>query len=300
MDPVSSIPKKTFSLTEKLDHLKQLIKDLNPYQRSLLGMALLLFGFLAAVAVAQQTQDIRQRASSSSPISSPITPTPISAPITPTPSCVTSNPTISVIPSDSQTGVRGQTLTYIVQFTNNDSLGCNTATFNFNLGFLSGWTLNINKTTAQLAPKASTLIYVTATSPSAAAFGYYNIVLNASTNTPSYRPYQFYLTYTVSAAVPSPTPTPAIPTSTPTPLPTPTPTPQIPTPTPTSTPITCAPSDIDKDGQTDNIDLGLLLNNFFSTTPNPIRTDINQDGIVDIRDYSILAINYPTQTGPCQ
>lgn len=65
------------------------------------------------------------------------------------------------------------------------------------------------------------------------------------------------------------------------------------TPTPTPLPVdaTCG-SDINQDGVTDITDYSLLLSNFLKSNPTPPRSDINQDGLVDLSDYSLLVKNF--------
>lgn len=74
------------------------------------------------------------------------------------------------------------------------------------------------------------------------------------------------------------------------PSPSATPTPSA-TAYPTPTPDLC-PADINQDGITDLTDYSLLAVNFLSTTPSVPRADINQDGIVDLTDYSLLAVKF--------
>lgn len=82
---------------------------------------------------------------------------------------------------------------------------------------------------------------------------------------------------------PDPTPTP---TSSTNPSPTPTPTPTSSTQTP------CQQADINQDGIVDLTDYSLLATNFLSTNPSVPRADINSDGIVDLTDYSLLAVQF--------
>lgn len=88
-------------------------------------------------------------------------------------------------------------------------------------------------------------------------------------------------------------------TQTPTPIPTPvatstfTPTPEVTlTATPTLSPIVtismACRSDINQDGVVDLTDYSLLVNSFFQSPPENIRTDINVDGTVDLVDYTYL------------
>lgn len=83
-------------------------------------------------------------------------------------------------------------------------------------------------------------------------------------------------------------------TQTPTPTATPTPTPSstpIPTSTATPVPEVCT-ADIDQDGFVDLSDYSVLVANFLKTVPANARADINKDGVVDISDYSILVKHF--------
>jgi hypothetical protein len=51
-------------------------------------------------------------------------------------------------------------------------------------------------------------------------------------------------------------------------------------------------ADINEDGIVDLTDYSILAGNFFKTTPSNPRADINVDGIVDMSDYSLLAKNF--------
>ncbi len=94
-------------------------------------------------------------------------------------------------------------------------------------------------------------------------------------------------------------------TATPTPLPTAT---QTPTPRPTST-STPRPSgtaqpesevcraDVDQDGVVDITDYSLLVGEFLKSPPSIPRTDVDKDGLVDITDYSLLVGQF---FGTCQ
>lgn len=66
-----------------------------------------------------------------------------------------------------------------------------------------------------------------------------------------------------------------------------------PTQSPSSTPVqNSCPTDINQDKVTDISDYSLLVSDFFQTQPTQPRTDINQDGIVDITDYSLLVSQF--------
>jgi len=47
-------------------------------------------------------------------------------------------------------------------------------------------------------------------------------------------------------------------------------------------------------------DRNTLLTYYLTTGPILKRTDINNDGVVDITDYSILVANFGKTTGVCQ
>lgn len=69
------------------------------------------------------------------------------------------------------------------------------------------------------------------------------------------------------------------------------------TPSPSTSPTAvtntpCQQADINQDGIVDLTDYSLLATNFLSTTPSIPRADINTDGIVDLTDYSLLATQF--------
>lgn len=51
-------------------------------------------------------------------------------------------------------------------------------------------------------------------------------------------------------------------------------------------------ADLNQDGVVDLVDYTILTNNFFKTDPSPARADINSDGVVDLTDYSMLINNF--------
>ncbi|MFC1626686.1 right-handed parallel beta-helix repeat-containing protein [Patescibacteria group bacterium] len=68
-----------------------------------------------------------------------------------------------------------------------------------------------------------------------------------------------------------------------------TPTPTVPsTITPTPTQSACNAADINQNGIVDISDYSLLIIDLLKTSPSNPRADINKDGIVDISDYSLL------------
>lgn len=56
--------------------------------------------------------------------------------------------------------------------------------------------------------------------------------------------------------------------------------------------VDCQHTDINQDGIVDLSDFSLLAIDFLSSQPQVVRTDINQDGIVDLTDFSWLNINF--------
>ncbi len=74
------------------------------------------------------------------------------------------------------------------------------------------------------------------------------------------------------------------------------------TATPSASPTTtsCLPSDINQDGITDVSDYTVFASDFFKSPPANLRSDMNLDGIVDITDYSILVSKFFVETGACQ
>ncbi len=98
------------------------------------------------------------------------------------------------------------------------------------------------------------------------------------------------VTVTVQNAAPAPPPPPPSPTPTP-PPPTPAP---APTPPPTPPPPTFKSADINQDGKVNIFDFSLLVAKFGQAGSNLGRTDINQDAKVNIFDFSILVAQFGT------
>lgn len=103
-----------------------------------------------------------------------------------------------------------------------------------------------------------------------------------------------FTTSNQSTPTPTPTRTPSpTPTRTPTPNPTqsssPTPTP---TKTPTPTPSICQRSDINQDNVVDLSDYSILVAHFLQPASSNPRADIDRDGVIDLSDYSLLVANY--------
>lgn len=62
-------------------------------------------------------------------------------------------------------------------------------------------------------------------------------------------------------------------------------------PTPIVNPGPCE-ADINQDGTVDLLDYSVIVNNFFKTNPNPASADVNRDGVVDLTDYSLLVKSF--------
>jgi parallel beta-helix repeat protein len=79
------------------------------------------------------------------------------------------------------------------------------------------------------------------------------------------------------------------PSTSPSPTTSPSSTPEV---SPSPSPTYCQMADINQDGIVNLFDYSLLASNFFSNSPNPIRADINSDGKVNLLDYSWLATHF--------
>lgn len=94
------------------------------------------------------------------------------------------------------------------------------------------------------------------------------------------------------APTPNPTPTPT-PQPTPAPAPTPAPNPApSPAPTPSPTPAPPKAGDVDGDGVINLRDFSILASNFGRTGLSRAQGDLNGDGTVGLVDFSILASNF--------
>ncbi len=109
----------------------------------------------------------------------------VSVSLTPS-SCVHANPTISLTPS-SQTGVKGQTLTYTMSVTNNDGASCASSTFTVTTTVPAGWFVSTNPFNFNLAPGATFGSPINISSSFTAGPGTYNITQTAkNTGSPSF------------------------------------------------------------------------------------------------------------------
>lgn len=92
----------------------------------------------------------------------------------------------------------------------------------------------------------------------------------------------------IQAPTPSPTPTPT-PSPTPTPTPSPTPIGSTPaSPTASPTPVVFQNEDINQDGSVDILDYTVLFQYYGDANPANLRADINRDGRVNVKDYALL------------
>ncbi len=67
---------------------------------------------------------------------------------------------------------------------------------------------------------------------------------------------------------------------------------QFTTTPPSPSPSLCSQSDIDQDGKVNLVDYSILSNDFFKSEPLNPRSDINRDGSVNIMDFSILSSQF--------
>jgi hypothetical protein len=139
--------------------------------------------------------------------------------------CTNNQPTVSAAPA-SQSGNPGETRTYIVTVTNNDSAGCADRTFSFTTTAPSNnWTVPF-PAALTLAPGATGSRDLNVTPDNTVTAGNYNVSVTTAA-----------ITRTVEYVVLTPTPPPPTPSPTPSPTPTPTDTPApTDTPVPTDTP----------------------------------------------------------------
>ncbi|MBV2131605.1 cadherin-like domain-containing protein [Pseudomonas sp. MAP12] len=95
-------------------------------------------------------------------------------------SCVQNAPSVQVGAPVTQWGSAGQTLTYQVQLTNNDSGACTGRSFNLQASQPSGWSNRFASASLSLAPGQTTSTSLSVTSAGNAAAAYYDISVNTS------------------------------------------------------------------------------------------------------------------------
>ena len=112
--------------------------------------------------------------------------------------CTQANPTVTLSPSNPSL-YPGNSVNYTVTVKNNESCGCNNATFGLSTTQPSGWNTSWSATSITLAPGQSGSVTMTKTAPSNAALGTYPV--NATATNGSYTG-----TGTANATVTSPPP----------------------------------------------------------------------------------------------
>lgn len=95
------------------------------------------------------------------------------------PSCVTANPALSISPLNPSLSP-GQSTTYAVSVTDNDSNVCAAGTFNFASSEPSGWTTSFSSSFLTLSPGQTGTFTVIKTAPAGVATGTYAVNVSAS------------------------------------------------------------------------------------------------------------------------
>ena len=251
-------------------------KQLPISTQRLMGFGTVLALFVALplflYAVLNGNFELRRKATSGEPTPSPITsPAPSD-----TPGCTAQPPTVSIVPSN-QSGYPGDTLTYPIGVTNNNSPECLATDFSIftyydpgSYTHFSGSGVNPQILTLESGQTGTASFYLTSSLIDTAPGTYTAGVSIVGFNHP--------VEYVV------------LPTTSPSPSVSPSPSPSNP----------CNNSDINKDGITDITDYSIFVSDFFKSPPTNPRSDMNNDGIVDITDYSILVSKFLVQTGACQ
>ena len=90
-------------------------------------------------------------------------------------SCVQNAPSVQVGAPVTQWGNAGQTLSYAVQLTNNDSSACSARSFNLQNSLPSGWSAQFASASLSLAPGQSASTSLAVTSAGSAAAAYYDL-----------------------------------------------------------------------------------------------------------------------------
>lgn len=96
-------------------------------------------------------------------------------------SCVSASPTVNVAPLNPSI-YPGQTASYSVSVTNNDSSGCASSTVNLASSEPSGWSTNLSTSVVSLAPGQSASIGLGKGAPTGTPAGTYAVNLTASTS----------------------------------------------------------------------------------------------------------------------
>jgi hypothetical protein len=93
--------------------------------------------------------------------------------------CTTSTPSVGVSPLDPSI-YSGQTASYSVSVTNNDSSGCSSSTFNLTSSAPSGWNTSLSSSSVTLSPGQSASVTMGKGAPSGTPAGTYAVNLSAS------------------------------------------------------------------------------------------------------------------------
>ena len=95
-------------------------------------------------------------------------------------SCVQNAPSVQIGAPVTQWGNAGQTLSYTVQLTNNDSSACSGRSFNLQNSLPSGWSARFASASLSPAPGQSASTSLAVTSASAAAAAYYDLSVSTT------------------------------------------------------------------------------------------------------------------------
>jgi len=101
-----------------------------------------------------------------------------------TSSCISSAPSLSLSPSNPSL-YAGQSASYTVSLTDNDSSSCSPNTFTFSPALPSGWSSSFSSSLLSLRPGQSGTVTLTVSAPSSAAPGTYPVSLTTSDSTKS-------------------------------------------------------------------------------------------------------------------
>jgi M6 family metalloprotease-like protein len=96
--------------------------------------------------------------------------------------CGSAAPSVSISPSDPSI-YPGQTASYTVSVTDNDSSGCSSSTINLSSSQPSGWSTSLSAASVTLSPGQSGTVTMGKGAPSSTAPGTYAVNLNAATST---------------------------------------------------------------------------------------------------------------------
>jgi hypothetical protein len=126
--------------------------------------------------------------------------------------CLPGAPSASLSPQ-SQSGIAGNSLTYMLSLTNNDSAACGPSTFTLSGAYPAGWTGSLSPASLSVGPGMTAQATFTVASSSGAAVGGYQVIVNAIDNTASVHatsvPGEFSVTAPCVPSAPSVVPSPS-------------------------------------------------------------------------------------------